>query len=77
VTMVAIDEASAVRIANGPTIPNLGLSSLFVSGPSAAANVTTDLQTLQTTLAQKKINFRVFTLNVVIHAARWSVEQSN
>ncbi|HSI87311.1 MAG TPA: Verru_Chthon cassette protein C [Candidatus Methylacidiphilales bacterium] len=77
VTMVAIDEASAIRLAQGSTAPDVGLTGLFTSGPGAAAKFRTDLETLQARLTEKHINFRVFTSDVVIRGARWSTEQSN
>jgi uncharacterized protein (TIGR02599 family) len=77
VTMIAMDEPSAIRLSHGSTMPNLGLSSLFVSGSGAAAKVATDLQTLQTTLTNLHVNYRVFTTDVVIHGAHWSTEETN
>ncbi|PTY02920.1 prepilin-type cleavage/methylation domain-containing protein [Verrucomicrobia bacterium LW23] len=77
VTMVAIDEASAARLAQGTTAPDVGLTGLFVAGPGAAARVRDDLRTLQERLTQRRIQFRVFTSDVVIRGARWSTEQSN
>ena len=73
VTMVAIDEPSAIRMSNGTNMPNLGLAPLFAS----ASMVSADLQTLQNKLVQMRVNFRVFTTDVVIHGARWSTEEVN
>ncbi|HSI86063.1 MAG: Verru_Chthon cassette protein C [Candidatus Methylacidiphilales bacterium] len=77
VTMVAIDEASATRLAQGSTAPDVGLTGLFIAGPTAATKFRTDLETLQTRLTAKRINFRVFTAAVVLRGARWSTEQRN
>lgn len=82
VTLVAIDEDSAARLANrfGTQIPDLGLANLFNS-PGDLSDPTKpgyakDLQTLQTTLVKQRINYRVFTTNVAIRAAKWSQEES-
>ena len=70
VTMVAIDETSAQRIANGSTLPafNASLDTLFLD----AAKYDADLKTLQTTLVDQRISFRVFTGSVSIRGAKWS-----
>ncbi len=70
VTLVAIDEASASRIAKGTTPPSFDsqLSTLFTN----AQNYDADLKTLQTTLIASHIGYRVFTTNVSIRAAKWS-----
>lgn len=75
VTMVAIDEDSAARLAAkfGETMPDLGLRDLF----KTAEDFTQDLQTLQNTLVAQRINYRIFTTDVAIRAAKWSREQSN
>jgi uncharacterized protein (TIGR02599 family) len=77
VTMVAIDENSAARLANGSSIPDLGLGTKFVTSPTAAAKVEDDLKNLQDYLVSRKINFRVFTESVILRTARWSTEQSD
>jgi uncharacterized protein (TIGR02599 family) len=74
VTMVAIDEQSAIKLANlyGSTMP----SDLFVAGQfTQAAQFSSDLKTLENTLAQKKLNYRVFTSNVTLRAAKWGNNQ--
>ena len=51
-----------------------------ISKESAAelkASVLGDLDTLQKTLVDLKANFRVFTANVSIRAAKWSRAQPN
>ena len=70
VTMVAIDEASANRIANGSTRPafDLQLDTLFLDTTKFDA----DLTTLQTALSDQRISFRVFTSSVSIRGAKWS-----
>ncbi len=82
VTMVAIDEASALKLNNPSSPPNaqLGItSSLFTS----AASFATDLATLQKDLsaapgnsAGNKIpmNFRVFQTDVAVRGAKWTTD---
>ena len=79
VTMVAVDENSAVRFAN--TYSNLmsanslqgGYSDLFQS----AAKLPDDLIKLGNTLASEQINYRIFTTDVMIKGAKWSGSQTN
>ena len=77
VTMVAVDELSYARLQGTQTAaPSLFPSTLF--GPqSASSTYTTDLQTLQNDLQTKRLNYRVFTTDVSIKAAKWSVNQTN
>ncbi|HEX4086014.1 MAG TPA: Verru_Chthon cassette protein C [Chthoniobacteraceae bacterium] len=73
-TLVAIDEASANRLAvlNGSNMPPvLSGSNLFTS----ASQYSADIQTVETTLTQQHINFRLFTTNAIIRAAKWSGTQ--
>ena len=75
VTMVAVDEASYNRYQttqSGTTMPVLYSTGLFAQSGSYAA----DLQTLQTNLTTEKVNYRVFTSNVSIKAAKWSRAQT-
>ena len=75
VTMVAIDEGSAIRLAQGQgaTMPDFGLNGLFTN----ASQMDADLNTLETTLASKHINYHVFSTNVAIKGAKWSRDESN
>jgi uncharacterized protein (TIGR02599 family) len=92
VTMVALDEPSAIRLQAqfGAAAPNLGLGSLFQN----AASYTNDLEQLQANLLQKSLsangssfnptvalpkglNFRVFSTTVSIKGAQWSSVQTN
>ncbi|XHR31169.1 MAG: Verru_Chthon cassette protein C [Chthoniobacteraceae bacterium] len=70
VTMVALDEPSAIKLAsqNGTAMP----ADLFTTGQfTKAAQFSEDLQTLESTLSQKKLNYRVFTTNVTLRASKW------
>lgn len=77
VTMVAIDEASASRLAdrNGTTAPPLvsgtafALTSNFSSGDFKNPK---DLESLEKSLTNQGINYRVFSTNVAIRGAKWS-----
>ena len=71
VTMVAIDEASALKMGNTTTAPNtaLGLtSSLFTQ----AKNLNADLASLENSLAAGHVNFRVFQTEVAIRGSKWT-----
>jgi len=70
VTLVAIDETSANRIANGSTPPafDATLDTLFLDPKKFDA----DLATLQKTLTDLRLSSRVFTSNISIRGAKWS-----
>lgn len=73
VTMVCIDEPSAIRMESGTTMPDLGLPSLFsTDAAGTAARYDADLKTLEDTLVAKRAGYRIFSTNVVIRGARWS-----
>lgn len=73
VTLVAIDEASALRLEdmNGSDMPNL------LSGSGAqfgdASRFREDLAALEAYLVEQKLNFRVFTTTVALRTAKWSL----
>lgn len=68
VTMVAIDEVSARRLENGATAPDFGLTGFFTQ----TSNYDQNLEDLRRNLADRKINYRIFTANVSIQGAKWS-----
>ena len=73
ITMVAIDEVSANRVADGGAPPDFGISTLFQTDKAGSANrYLTDLETLQQTMSEQRMGFRVFTTNVSIRGAKWS-----
>ena len=83
VTMVAVDETSYSRFQGMSTsMPAaLGSGTLFQSvgdtkNPSNAG-FAQDLQTLEATLQTNRLNYRVFTTDVSIKAAKWSRAQTN
>ena len=71
VTMVAIDEASAKRIANGsaqpPVIVNM-LAGIF----SQPSNFDADLDALEGSLRKAKIQYRVFSSTIAVREAKWT-----
>jgi uncharacterized protein (TIGR02599 family) len=85
VTMVAVDESSYNRfqiLQSGASMPtSLGQQSLFQTvgdtlnpgNPGFAQ----DLQTFENNLQKFKINYRVFTSNVDLKAAKWSRDEAN
>ncbi len=70
VTLVAMDETSANRLITGPNIPDFDTA--LAAGFSEAANFEKDLAALESELAKRKVNFRVFTTNVSLRGAKWS-----
>ena len=83
ITMVAIDETSAARLNLGTATGDIfKLKGKFadttkytgdlVVQPGGAADVS-----LENTLIGKKVNYRIFTTNVPIRAAKWSRDQVN
>jgi uncharacterized protein (TIGR02599 family) len=73
ITMVAIDEPSALRMESGSTMPDLGLPALFRTDSSGTAtNYENDLKTLEDTLNSRRIGYRIFSTSVVIRSAKWS-----
>ena len=73
VTLVAVDETSAIRYANAYQNISNTISGYF----SNASTFDSDLLNLQTNLASKQINFRVFTTDVMMRGAKWSGNQTN
>jgi uncharacterized protein (TIGR02599 family) len=85
VTMVALDEISAARLAaridpgNTGTVPDLGLAPLFQSAANYKKDLMVDpddgIQSLEETLIANKLNYRIFSTEISIKAAKWSREQ--
>ncbi len=80
VTMVAIDELSAGRLdLDASTTDPFDVRSRF----QRSADYSQDLllsgapDSLENTLIEKKMNYRIFTTNVVIRNAKWSRETTN
>jgi uncharacterized protein (TIGR02599 family) len=83
ITMVALDEKSAVRLeqTHGTTMPDFGLNmgSLFVNASQYEGDLTVDpddgTTSLEEGLIDQNLNYRIFTTNVSIRGAKWSTEE--
>jgi len=79
VTMVAVEETSFSRFqGTSSAMPALGLESLFRNAGDLHNPINPgyarDLETLKTILRANKINYRIFTTDVVLRGAKWSRE---
>ena len=80
VTMVAIDEASAIRLAFGTNSANIfGVANKFTKSADYSKDLlqSRDANSLEATLIAKGVNYRIFNTNVIIRGAKWSREQKN
>lgn len=80
VTMVAIDEASALRLRLGSGSANLfGVANKFTKGADYSKDLlqSRDANSLEATLIARGVNYRIFNTNVIIRGAKWSREQRN
>jgi uncharacterized protein (TIGR02599 family) len=68
VTMVAIDERSALRYQNGTSMPVYAVSNLFMN----PVNFQQDLRTLEDNLISNKITYQIFDTFVPLEGAKWS-----
>ncbi|NBZ95170.1 MAG: Verru_Chthon cassette protein C [Proteobacteria bacterium] len=75
VSLIAVDEVSAVRF---PQIL-ANLSNVISSSNwfAQSTNFTADISAFQNYLSTKQINYRVFTTDIAIKAAKWSGTQTN
>ena len=73
VTLVAVDEESALR--KGPVLGGItnAVAGLFQN----AANYTNDLAVLESYLLTNAVSYRIFTTDVMIRGAKWSMTQTN
>jgi len=81
VIMVAIDDPSARRLnelSNNDPITFLGLDNLFVDASKLSStdsdDTNNDLANLEAALIQNGLNYRIFSTEVQIKAAKWSVQ---
>jgi uncharacterized protein (TIGR02599 family) len=81
VTMVTIDETSAIHLGNPSTAPNASVgitSSIFTSATYPAAGTQNQLQIdlgqMQSTLTASHLNFRVYQTEVAISGAKWTAK---
>lgn len=80
VTMVAIDEASALRLRFGTGSANIfGVATKFTKSADYSKDLlqSRDAGSLEATLIAKGVNYRIFNTNVIIRGAKWSREQKN
>jgi uncharacterized protein (TIGR02599 family) len=71
VVLIAVDEASMIRIQGGNnTAADLGFS--YPSVFQNPAQVTADIATVSTALTNKHVNYRVFQTDIPIRSANWS-----
>ena len=71
VTMVAIDETSAARLANGATRPQL-ISDALTGRFTNPTQLEDDLKSMETFLTANNINFRVFKTFVPMRESKWT-----
>jgi len=71
VTMVAIDERSALRNANSTSMPDYGVTN-FSQLFTTPADFQQDLQTLESGLISKNITYQIFDTLVPLEGAKWS-----
>jgi uncharacterized protein (TIGR02599 family) len=71
IVLVTIDEASASRLENGSAAPDFGVGILFQDS-SSIESMEADLQTLEITLKNLKVNYRIFRTTVTLEASKWS-----
>jgi len=73
VTIVAVDETSAIRFPDKMASLSSNMAGLFTDKDKSYE---ADLQTLQSTLRSNNINYRVFTTEVMVKGAKWSTSQT-
>lgn len=82
VTMVALDETSAMRLeSDGQAALKTLLDGLFKqvgsTTDSSQPGFARDLETLESFLNERRLNYRIFTSNVSLKAAKWSRDQAD
>jgi len=68
VTLVAIDEASAIRFENGSTAPVWVAENLFQDTSQYQEN----LKDLETSLIRNHVNYRIFSSEIALPGSKWS-----
>lgn len=74
VTLVVISEASAARLDKGASAPN-EIQSALQGRFTDPSRYKTDLEELQRALADKNIEFEIFTTSVPLSGSKWSDDQ--
>jgi uncharacterized protein (TIGR02599 family) len=70
VTMIAIDEASAVRLENGSTVPEYHTA--LATAPTRTRDYDEDIAAIVEYFDEKRINHKVFSSMVLLRSAKWS-----
>lgn len=73
VTLVAVDEASVIRFPAAISSLSNAMAGLF----SDARSYSNDLATMESYLRSKGVGYRIFSTEVPIKGAKWSVTQTN
>jgi uncharacterized protein (TIGR02599 family) len=68
--MIAIDEASAVRLENGSTVPEYHTA--LATAPTRTRDYDEDIATIVEYFDEKRINHKVFSSMVLLRSAKWS-----
>lgn len=76
VTMIAIDEASAVRLEEGSTPPEK-IHALIQEPPNDTKRYDEDILTIVNSLNENNINHKVFSSMVLLRSAKWSDSSGN
>ena len=80
VTLVAVDEPGAVKLGySSANLDPLGLSTKFVNTTDFTKDLlrTGAADSVENKLITQRVNYRIFTTNVIIRGAKWSREQTN
>lgn len=72
VTMIAISEASAARLDTGTSTPPADIESALAGKFTDVADYEKDLKAVTEALADKKIEFKIFTTAVPLRESKWS-----
>lgn len=70
-TMVAIDEGSAVRMENGSSIPDF-VSEALGNRFRETANFETDIKDLSEVFDRRNVSYKVFSTMVLLRSAKWT-----
>jgi uncharacterized protein (TIGR02599 family) len=75
ITMIAISEASAARLDTGNSSPPADIESALAGKFTQVASYQQDLDDVTKALAEKNIEFKIFTTSVPLRESKWSRAQ--
>jgi uncharacterized protein (TIGR02599 family) len=75
VTMIAISEASAARLDTGSSTPPADIEAALAGKFTQVASYQSDLDEVAKALADKNIEFKIFTTSVPLRESKWSRAQ--